>query len=120
MTRLETTCGGCGRRIHLAVPEVRLLATEPDDQHIAFVCPMCGQAATRTADPRLLEILRAVGVEVEEPAAVVASSHPESPDPTAPPLTHDDLLRFHEQLSIVGWLERVVAAGGARPGRGSP
>lgn len=116
MARLETTCGRCGASIRLAVTDLRLLSSDAEADRFSFSCPLCGQPTTRTADPRQLAILRAIGVPVAEGGAV--GIHPEGPDPSAPPLTRDDLLRFHEQLETDGWFPSLAAdvRAGRRPG----
>lgn len=106
MTTIKATCPECGevslRPDHL---ELRVFA-EPDEQdYYAFDCPGCGDRVRKSADARIVRLLRTGGVEPVEPA-----THPERPPAGLPPITRDELLDFHELLQRDDWIDAVVDA----------
>lgn len=119
MARIETTCGTCGSRIRIALTDLELVHDRDDEHRFLFACPTCGRPTSRTADPRHLAVLNAIGVTAAD-ARSRSRGHPEAPDRGAPPLTRDDLLRFHELLQTDDWFAQLVADHGAHGGRGAP
>jgi hypothetical protein len=100
MTTIKTTCSGCGD-VELTPAQV-MLYTGDADQSYEFTCPHCHAPVRKSADDHIVRLLTSAGVPIAEPQA-----HPETEGPELPPLTHDDLLAFHELLQSDDWFERV-------------
>ena len=104
--KVSTTCPRCRQRAVL-IPDEILLRLDDADAHgrasIAFVCPMCGDLASRPVDERGTDLLQLAGVaplQDREP-------HPELP-PQGPTLTADDVLDLHLLLRRDGWLADLL------------
>jgi hypothetical protein len=69
---------------------VRLVAK---DRQYTYTCPICGDFVVKDADDRIVALLRSVGVVEDRPL-----KHPEMFDESAPPLTLDDLIDFHNEI----------------------
>ena len=71
-----------------------------------FRCPHCRMAVVKSAEPRVVDLLVASGVELTAWSlpAELFEPHPDLP------LTHDDLLDFHDMLHRDdSWFDDVVA-----------
>lgn len=120
MTRIRATCPTCGEvdltSDDLVLCVVGALAAEEPATTYRFACPDCATTVVKPADQRVSRLLAAGGVEVEyasalhldeELEALVTGLHPELPG-DGPPLTRDDLLRFHELLARDDWFDHVA------------
>lgn len=114
MAFIRTTCSECGR-VDVPTSQVRMgFVGGGAGLRLGFSCPGCGERFVRDIDAKLAGPLHDAGVEW-------------GPDPGAPALTPDDLLRFHELLERNDWFDLLLAmedrngsgatAPLARPGR---
>jgi hypothetical protein len=70
-----------------------------------FRCPQCEMAVAKHADPNVVELLVSSGVRMavwQLPAELWESRAGE-------PISHDDLLDFHDLLAQDSWFERLTA-----------
>jgi hypothetical protein len=104
MTTIKATCPTCGE-VGLTAEEVELWidGAERDASFYAFSCPACLQVVRKPADARVIRLLSGGGVQTRELAPTL------QPRFSAPVLTPDDLLDFHELLATDGWFDDVVA-----------
>jgi hypothetical protein len=101
MTTIKASCPGCGE-VDLTADDIllRIGATRSVNSY-GFTCPDCTQFIEKPADDRVVRLLLSGGV-VPVPVHVPAEAlelH------TGPPITHDDLLEFHELLDGDTWFE---------------
>ena len=101
MTEVLLTCAHCDGEIAVQMDMAILrMDVEPRaDAELLFCCPACGSPGLRPIVGELLTLLLFVGVKplcLSEPAL-----HPDDQAPSAPPLTPDDLLTWHELLTDV-------------------
>jgi predicted RNA-binding Zn-ribbon protein involved in translation (DUF1610 family) len=106
MTTIKATCPECGE-VTLTPEkfELRVFAEVDEQDYYAFDCPVCGDRVAKSADARVVRLLRTGGVEPVESAC-----HPEHPPAGLSPITRDELLEFHELLQRDDWLDAVVDA----------
>jgi predicted RNA-binding Zn-ribbon protein involved in translation (DUF1610 family) len=108
MTTIKATCPTCGE-VALTPDDIELRVDEQavDASFYGFSCPRCDETIRKPADERVVRLLVSGGV----PAL------PVEPEMTPvrladrfdhPPLTHDDLLDFHQALAGDGWLDRLL------------
>lgn len=110
-TRIRASCDQCGD-VELQVDDVVVrVCIDHDAGSYMFRCPGCDTSTVKDAEPRVVELLVAAGVEV------IAWSMPAemSERPSGPAFTHDDLLDFHELLESDGWQRELFdpAPGGS-------
>ena len=103
-TRIRASCEQCGD-VELRVDDVVVRVCIDDDAgSYVFRCPGCEMSIVKPAEPRVVELLVASGVEVTawtKPAAL-GERH------AGPAFTHDDLLDFHELLDSDDWQRQVL------------
>jgi len=108
-TVIKASCQECGD-VELGVSELRVRVCTSDTQGTyVFRCPSCQMSVTKPAEPRIVDLLVASGVELIEwqlPAELFEPHRGE-------PITHDDLIDFHRLLQSDGWFDVVVALGAA-------
>lgn len=113
-TRIRASCAECGD-VELRVDDVQVrICTDDNAGSYVFRCPRCDMAVVKDAEPRVVDLLLASGVEMTTwnlPAELNEARA------GAPPLTHDDLLDFHAALERDDWLDRFL---GTDPGHGAP
>lgn len=105
-TRIRASCEHCGD-VELRVDDVTVRVCIDDDAgSYVFRCPGCEMAVVKDAEPRVVDLLVASGVEVSYWArpAELAERH------TGPAFTHDDLLDFHELLEGDGWERELLGS----------
>ena len=94
MPTIRATCTDCGD-VELTTSDVRVRVCIEDNQgSYHFRCPTCQMAVVKSAEPRIVDLLVASGVELSTwslPAELFE-------DRGGMPLTHDDLLDFHHLL----------------------
>lgn len=101
MATIRASCPDCGD-VELTTHDVTVRVCAADDAgSYAFRCPSCTMAVTKTAERRIVDLLITSGVtaEVWHLPAELSEVH------DGPPLSHDDLLAFHELLSGDSWFE---------------
>jgi hypothetical protein len=107
---VRASCSGCGD-VELTTREVQVqVCTATEEGTYSFVCPSCRLIVNKAAEPRVIELLVSAGVRVVNWDLPAELSEAKS----GPPITYDDLLAFHFELSTEGWLEQVIAGDGRR------
>jgi hypothetical protein len=107
MPTIRATCTDCGD-VELTTSDVRVRVCIEDNQgSYHFRCPTCQMSVVKAAEPRIVDLLVASGVELSTwslPAELYE-------DRGGMPLTHDDLLDFHLLLADDGdrWFEQLLA-----------
>jgi hypothetical protein len=112
MATIRATCSDCGD-VELTTDDVRVrVCLEDSAGSYQFRCPLCQMAVVKSAEPRIVDLLAASGVEVSMwrlPAELYESR-------SGPRIDHDDLLDFHELLKSDSWFDDLVRVIGSRPG----
>lgn len=105
MSTVRATCTDCGD-IEIASREVKVRVCA-DDNRGSYVlrCPRCTMAVAKAAGPRVVQLLVAAGssVTVWRLPSELAEAH------VGPPLTHDELLAFHQLLEGDDWFAQVAS-----------
>lgn len=110
-TRIRASCEECGD-VELRVGDVHVrICIDDNAGTYVFRCPRCTMSVTKDAEPRVVDLLMASGVEVTHwalPAELRERRH-------GPAFTHDDLLDFHELLAGDDWQQELLrsAPGGS-------
>ncbi len=104
-TIVRATCPTCGD-IELTVDHLTaIVCATTNEGSYAFQCPDCGLAIVKRAEGHVVELLASAGVRLS-----VFELPAELDEPHAgQPLTHDDLLAFHERLQDDDWFADVEA-----------
>jgi hypothetical protein len=71
----------------------------------SFRCPECSLAVSKPADQNVVELLVASGVKMDVWELPAELWEPR----VGEPISHDDLLDFHELLNDERWFERLSA-----------
>ena len=99
MATIRASCPDCGD-VELTTRDMTVRVCAEDQRGAyAFRCPRCRMAVTKPAEQRIVDLLVSSGVTLEVwrlPAEL-------SEQRVGSPLTHDDLLEFHEILQGDGW-----------------
>lgn len=109
MATIRATCPACGD-VDLTVPQISaLVCVTTNEGSYAFQCPECRLSVSKPAERRVVDLLVSAGVElaVWEVPAELREPH------AGPPISYDDLLAFHYEISEPDWLTRVLAPQGA-------
>jgi hypothetical protein len=69
-----------------------------------FRCPACNMAVVKPAEPRIVDLLVASGVELSTWQLPDELYEPR----VGAPLNHDDLLDFHHLLEADDWFDRLT------------
>jgi hypothetical protein len=110
---IRATCGQCGD-VELTTADVRVRVCIEDNQgSYLFRCPACRMAVVKPAEPRIVDLLVASGVEF---STWTMPAELRERRPLGPAISHDDLLDFHVLLDGPddGWfaeLQDQVARG---------
>jgi hypothetical protein len=110
-TRIRASCEDCGD-VELRVDDVTVRVCIDDDAgSYVFRCPGCDRSVVKDAEPRVVELLVASGVDVTAWSMPAELSEPRP----GPAFTHDDLLDFHELLEGDDWQQALFdsAPGGS-------
>ena len=103
MTTIKATCPACGE-IDLTAEDILLrIGGNKTSNTYGFSCPTCTEFVEKPADERIVRLLLSGGVMpvlVHVPAE--ALEHREGP-----PISHDDLLVFHEMLARDDWMDEL-------------
>ena len=104
MARVRATCNQCGDT-ELSINDVSVrICREDHDGVYTFICPDCGLSHEKGASRRTLDLLIASGAEVVFWSIPVEHLMTDG----LGPLTHDDLLDFHEKLQDEAALEAAM------------
>lgn len=106
-TIVKTTCSRCGD-VELDPRQLELrICSVPDRSVYAFTCPGCSAPVIKpAADPRVITLLRSVGVPTVGWSIPAELDEPRE----GPPLTSDDLLDLMLALEEPDWIDRLSAA----------
>lgn len=103
MALIRATCSECGDvELRSRDLEVRTCA-DTDTSTYLFRCPVCRLTEVKAADDQIVDILAAAGVRCVTwrlPAELA-----ERPD--GEPISHDDVLDFHQLLEGDGWYDTL-------------
>lgn len=106
MTTIKATCPDCAE-VDLSADDILLrVGVVGVNNTYAFSCPSCRRFVEKPADDRIVRLLLSGGVVpmlVHVPAEVLEHR-------PGPPISHDDLLEFHELLKRPDWFERFENA----------
>ena len=106
-TVIKASCQDCGD-VELRVHDLRVrVCSAVETGSYVFRCPTCQMSVVKPAEPRIVDMLVASGVELVkwELPAELFEDHPGSR------ITHDDLIDFHRLLQQDGWFESLLAQG---------
>lgn len=106
-TVIKASCQDCGD-VELRIHDLRVRVCETAEAgSYVFRCPACQKSVAKQAEPRIVDMLVASGVELvkwELPAELF------EPHPGAR-ITHDDLIDFHRLLQGDSWFNSLLAQG---------
>ena len=106
-TVIKASCHDCGD-VELTVGDLEVRVCTQDDQgSYVFRCPSCLMSVAKQAEPRIVEMLVASGVQLVEWRLPAELFEPRDGNP----ISHDDLIDFHRLLQDDGWYDAVVALG---------
>jgi predicted RNA-binding Zn-ribbon protein involved in translation (DUF1610 family) len=103
---VRASCPNCGD-IELSAQGVEVVRFAPDPSSFySFSCPQCTVLVTRPATSRVVDLLVSAGVQA------MTFTRPAELDEIhdGPPITYDDLLNFHYEVSDGGWLDTLTGA----------
>ena len=104
MPTIRATCTDCGD-VELTTSDVRVrVCIEDNSGSYLFRCPACHMAVVKPAEPRIVDLLVASGVELSTWQLPGELYEPR----VGAPLNHDDLLDFHALLDTDDWFERLA------------
>lgn len=99
MATIRASCPDCGD-VELTTDDIAVRVCSDDDRgSYAFRCPSCRMAVTKSAEPRIVDLLVSSGVRLQVwhlPAELREVR-------LGALFTHDDLLEFHELLEGDTW-----------------
>jgi len=105
VTTIRASCPSCGD-VDLTVRDVVVRVCSDDHRgSYTFRCPECLFAVSKPAEPTVIELLVSSGVKMAVWQLPAELSEPRS----GPPITHDDILEFHELLTQADWFGRLAA-----------
>ena len=101
MTTIKATCPQCGE-VDLTAEDVLLrIGGNKTSNTYGFSCPTCSDFIEKPADERVVRLLLSGGV-----MPVLVHVPAEALEPRqGPPISHDDILAFHEMLSKDDWMD---------------
>ncbi len=105
MATVRATCAECGD-IETRSANVKVRVCVDDDRgSYVLRCPRCTMAVAKVADSRVVQLLVAAGspLTMWRLPAELTEAH------VGPPLTHDDLLAFHQLLERDDWFALVAS-----------
>jgi hypothetical protein len=99
MATIRASCPDCGD-VELTSQDMTVrLCVEDNRGSYVFRCPTCTMTVTKATEQRIVDLLVASGVKVEMWTLPLELRE----RPVGAPLTHDDLLAFHELLEKDDW-----------------
>ena len=106
MATIRASCGDCGD-VELTTADVHVrVCTHEDQSTYSFRCPVCMMTVVKPAEARTVDLLVASGVSYETWAPPLELSEPRG---DGDPITHDELLDFHDKLNDDGLLMDALA-----------
>jgi hypothetical protein len=102
---IRASCPDCGD-VELTTREVRvLLCSTTNEGSYAFRCPTCRLAVSKSAEPRVIDVLVSSGVRLSVWHLPAELYEPK----TGAAINYDDLLAFHDELAQDDWFSRVTS-----------
>jgi len=105
MATIRASCGDCGD-VELTTSDVNVRICNHDNSGTyRFQCPTCNMSTVKSAEPRTIDLLVASGVAFttwDLPSEMYERRG-------GKPITHDDLLDFHELMGQADWLEQLTS-----------
>ncbi|MCB1026667.1 MAG: hypothetical protein R2704_05515 [Microthrixaceae bacterium] len=99
MALIRATCSDCGD-VELRSTGLQLrVCAENGSATYVFRCPECSMAEVRPAQEDVVDVLVSAGVTLTRWSLPAELDEPRG----GRPITHDDLLDFHEMLQGDGW-----------------
>lgn len=108
MAWVRASCPTCGD-VELSIAEVQVLVCSSTSAgSYVFRCPACQFAVSKPAEPNVVDVLVASGVQLSvwQLPAELDETH------VGPPIGYDDLLEFHFELERDDWRDRLMRADG--------
>ncbi|MCU1352808.1 MAG: hypothetical protein JWM05_2017 [Acidimicrobiales bacterium] len=103
MARIRASCATCGD-VELTTAQVSVqICTDDGQGTYSFRCPTCEIAISKPAESRIIELLVSSGVRLSTWSMPAELAEVRS----GPPITHDDLLDFHDLLERDDWLDSL-------------
>ncbi len=94
MATIRASCETCGD-VELTTADVRVRVCINDNRgEYSFRCPVCQMMVVKAAEPRTIDLLIASGVAMDTWRLPAELDEPK----TGRPISHDDLLEFHDLL----------------------
>ena len=94
MATIRASCETCGD-VELTTADVKVRVCINDNRgEYSFRCPDCAMTVVKAAEPRTIDLLVASGVSMDTWSLPAELEEPK----TGRPISHDDLLEFHDQL----------------------
>lgn len=107
MATIRASCPDCGD-VEFTTADVTVrVSAEDGSGTYAFRCPGCRVKVIKSAEPRTIDLLLASGVDKEDGPVIAESAMPSGHQSDADPVTHDDLLDFHDLLETDDWFDRL-------------
>ena len=113
MTTIKANCPACGEVALTADDIVLRIGPVDETNSYGFSCPRCEQFVEKSADERVVRLLLSGGVRpcpVHVPAEVLEYR-------SGPPISHDDILEFHQLLETDDWFEEMLTKRAPQPPR---
>ncbi|MBW3601090.1 MAG: hypothetical protein KY434_00100 [Actinobacteria bacterium] len=112
MVTIKATCPTCGE-VSLGPADIDLYVDRgnSDGSAYSFECPHCRAHVRKPADDRVIRLLVSGGVQARPETRPRAPERVADSVRQAPALTPDDLLDFHELISLDDWFQRLTDPG---------
>ncbi|MDG1411528.1 MAG: hypothetical protein P8L46_12480 [Acidimicrobiales bacterium] len=105
MATIRASCETCGD-VELTTDDIRIRVCIDDNRgDYSFKCPDCEMTVLKAAEPRTIDLLVAAGVAVDA-WSLPAEMHEAK---IGRPISHDDLLEFHNKLHDNNSWDRALA-----------
>jgi hypothetical protein len=105
MTTIRATCPTCGE-VGLTPEDIELRVDDADGNaasFYAFTCPTCIDRVCKPADERIVRLLVSGGVDALPLVRLRPSIRTDGP-----PISHDDLIDFHQLLKTDRWFDQLL------------
>lgn len=111
MATIRASCSECGD-VELTTSDVHVRVCAADNQgSYLFRCPLCAMTVVKPAEARTIDLLVASGVSYETWSPPLELSEPRG---FGSPISHDELIDFHDFLQDEGQVWDALAT---TPGR---
>ncbi len=105
MALIRATCSDCGD-VELRSRDLRVRQCHDDESATyLFRCPVCRMIEVRPAEQHVVDVLLAAGVHSTEWHLPAELTEPRG----GSPITHDDVLDFHDLLATPDWFSTLTA-----------